>query len=55
MGFRRSLIKTSRNNYVVTVPKGWVDVIKIKYGNVKYIDIDVNEDDSLVLRPVIER
>jgi len=55
MGIKRSIIRTSKGNYMVTVPKFWVEVLLLKYGSVEGVMIDVAQDDSLILRPIIQR
>jgi len=54
MGLRRSLIRTSRRNYVVTVPKEWVEDIFDRYGEVSEVVIDVHGD-TLVIAPLVRR
>lgn len=54
MGLKRTLTRTSRNNYMVTVPKWWVELLQEKYGEIRLVEIDVSGD-SLVVRPLIQR
>jgi len=55
MGIKRSIIRTSKGNYMVTVPKFWVEVLLMKYGAVDGVVVDVAQDDSLILRPIVRR
>lgn len=51
--FKRTVIKTSRDNYVMTLPKKWVLEVLSRYGDVRELEV-VTDGEQLVVKPVIQ-
>jgi len=51
--FKRTVIKTPRDNYVMTLPKKWVLEVLSRYGDVRELEV-VTDGEQLVVKPVIQ-
>lgn len=51
--FKRTVIKTLRDNYVMTLPKKWVLEVLSRCGDVRELEV-VADGEQLVVKPVIQ-
>lgn len=51
--FKRTIIKTPRGNYVMTLPKKWVLEVLSRHGDVRELEV-VTDGEQLVVKPVIQ-
>jgi phosphate uptake regulator len=49
LGYRR-IQRTGRGSYIISLPKEWINQMKLEKGN--HIDFNLQEDSSLLLRPL---
>lgn len=52
---KRKLIRNTKNSRSIMIPSAWIEHHQIKGHKIEYVYLEMNENGSILLTPIIEK